>query len=359
MADHETVLRLGVGALLAVLLHAGMLPAVRWSIAHESGTTRALPAELEGMLPEPDVQLGRPKPRRASVAWIAHDDFRRLIAPRAATEQPALQQTVEPTPNAPLPADPTPPDLTQRPQPPQPPQPSKPAPAAAEPLTEPTPVADASPIEAPPDGPSPIPPPTDVPPVAQAVESVSQAAPQPAAEARPTAAPRSRQDVSPTQLALPSDKVRPGSVIVGDGVEITTARPRFALSALMTAVPNNTRVRVLFNHNGEVVQAQLLGTTGYADFDGPILESLYRWRASGPKVREHVGPLEVRLGYLIRPELGRKTPSGTVPEEDATKQDNTTQDEARDQHEGGDEGGDARGDKGGDESGPPAERTGD
>ncbi len=298
MVDRETIVRLSVGAVIAMLLHAMLLPAMQWSVGRQASWTRELPAELETMLPDPDVRLGRPNPIRASVAWIAHEDFRRLIAPQAQTQQPALQSQAEPIETAPLPTDPTRPAPTPAPLPQQPPappsvdalEPEPPHPSIPEPPIETT-LADTPAVV--PVAPTPPTPSTAPPPRPQ---------PHPPTTAKPTAAPRDRQDVDPTQLVLTYDRLVPGGVIVGDGIEITTARPHFALSALLTAVPNNTSVRVVFNAQGEVIEAGLLGTTGYADFDGPILQSLYRWQARGPKLTEHDRPTAVRVRYLLRPE---------------------------------------------------------
>ena len=36
-----------------------------------------------------------------------------------------------------------------------------------------------------------------------------------------------------------------------------------------------------FDRTGKVVQATLLASTGHENVDGPIVDSLYRWRARG------------------------------------------------------------------------------
>lgn len=61
-------------------------------------------------------------PEKVTVAWIAHDDFKKLIARETDTLQPALQSKAEPVPNAPI---------VRNPSPPVPPQP-KPNPATSQ-----------------------------------------------------------------------------------------------------------------------------------------------------------------------------------------------------------------------------------
>lgn len=316
MIERENILPLLVGVIVAVGLHALALSAATWDLWRQAAGAAELPAEVEELLPQPRVTLGRAGPRVATVAWIAHDDFRRLMAPPSATEQPAAQQDVEPMDAAAMPVDPTPPSPAAPRELPQPPAPS--LVEAAEPPQSDMPLD---------------PPPTDVP---DRVAAPGQTAPDTVdakryptpfleAAARPTAAPREPREVSPTRIRPQSDRVTPGGVIVADGIEIHTAQPRFALTTTLTAVPRNTRVRVVFNAAGEVIEAQLLASTGYLDVDGPILQSLYRWRASGPRLAEQTGPFELRISYLM----------GRVPAEAAKADESVAADEADESGETG------------------------
>ena len=64
---------------------------------------RAVPIEIE------QVAIGKDRPRdEVAVAWIAYDDFKKLVAVESTTQQPAIQNKVDPVANAPLPRDPTP-----------------------------------------------------------------------------------------------------------------------------------------------------------------------------------------------------------------------------------------------------------
>lgn len=93
--------------------------------------------------------------------------------------------------------------------------------------------------------------------------------------------------------------VRPGAVLVGDGIEIKTAVPRLSAIAQATVIPNNPEVRVTFNKEGEVINAEFVQGTGSANWDGPIQASLYKWRATGKRFQEHSGPLVLKLTILI------------------------------------------------------------
>jgi len=152
-SNRESNLAVAVGGVLAVLVHLAVLPAVARSLQGSDPThqpeqllqelrktdvpeTPARPHPPHPKPPqEPKVPLGRDDaPDRHTVAWISHDDFEQLIAPKSHTEQPALQRDVTPTPQAPLIADPTPLALASKPSPPSPP--ATPPPSARSPSPE-------------------------------------------------------------------------------------------------------------------------------------------------------------------------------------------------------------------------------
>jgi len=98
--------------------------------------------------------------------------------------------------------------------------------------------------------------------------------------------------------------VRPGAVLTRRGLRIKTIRPRFSAVTQVSAVPANPLVRVSFNREGQVISARFIRSTGYADVDGPILASLYRWSAAGALLRtldERI-TIQVRLILLPGPE---------------------------------------------------------
>lgn len=104
-------------------------------------------------------------------------------------------------------------------------------------------------------------------------------------EARPTSVPRSDRESVATQTTPMPDHVVLGRVLVSDGIEIKTTRPRFNISTLFTASPRNPVATIVFDKTGQVVRAELILSSGFADIDSPILNSLYEWRASGKKLQ--------------------------------------------------------------------------
>ncbi len=70
----------------------------------DGNNIRAVPIVIE------QVAIGKDRPRdEVAVAWIAYDDFKKLVAVESTTQQPAIQNKVDPVKSAPLPRDPTPP----------------------------------------------------------------------------------------------------------------------------------------------------------------------------------------------------------------------------------------------------------
>jgi len=78
----------------------------------EKNNTAVRPIEINQLVIGKDKQ----DDTKLAVAWIAYDDFRKLIAPASEVEQPALQSKVDPVKGASTPRDPSPPSQPQ-PQP--------------------------------------------------------------------------------------------------------------------------------------------------------------------------------------------------------------------------------------------------
>ncbi len=118
---------------------------------------------------------------------------------------------------------------------------------------------------------------------------------------RPSSAPRSDRESPPVSLTDHPVNVRlqPGAVLVGRGVEIKTALPRLSTVARFIP-PKNARVRLTFDRTGQVLHALFLQSTESESWDGPILASLYQWRATGKLFDEHPGPfiLEINLIFV-------------------------------------------------------------
>jgi outer membrane biosynthesis protein TonB len=126
----------------------------------------------------------------------------------------------------------------------------------------------------------------------------SQQAPQTAApKSNPTAAPQQPREAPPVSRI--EGQVKPGAVIARYGIEIRTIRPRFSTIAVRSSIPANPTVQVVFDKLGDVVDARILKSSGYANIDSPILNSLYRWKATGENLKKLTGNLTVEIRFLL------------------------------------------------------------
>ncbi len=117
---------------------------------------------------------------------------------------------------------------------------------------------------------------------------------------RPSSAPRSDRESPPVSLTDRPVNVRlqPGAVLVGRGVEIKTALPRLSTVARFIP-PKNARARLTFDRTGQVLHALFLQSTESESWDGPILASLYQWRAAGKLFDEHPGPFVLEINLIF------------------------------------------------------------
>ena len=313
---HQPWVPLAVGVVVSVALHVAAVPVVvRSTIGRRAPDRMAQPRRVD----EPDPQkVGQDNAAASSVAWISHRDFQDLLARQGRVDQPALQQKVEPVEDADTPADPTPaapaalhPVITAVAEPPSPQQPIEAVRSgAAAPVAVPLKAAADWVLAAvvpnlaittgavSPD-PSPVAPQHQPP----APRPDTHREPQPAVETltepKPTSAAKSDAQSPPVRLTEDAIKVRPGKVIVGEGIEIRPARPRFSVVTLVSAIPNNPRARLNFDRDGKVVAVELLTSTGYTDLDGPIEASLYKWRARGPRLEKLTTGFEIEVELIL------------------------------------------------------------
>jgi hypothetical protein len=103
-----------------------------------------------------------------------------------------------------------------------------------------------------------------------------------------------------------SAKFKPGTPIAHEGIRIRPKLPRYTMVTRATSRPNNPLVIIKFNRAGKVVKAEFAPgrSTGSADWDGPLLASLYEWTAAGKKLQELPvsdpdAVLVLRLEYLL------------------------------------------------------------
>jgi len=55
--------------------------------------------------------------------------------------------------------------------------------------------------------------------------------------------------------------------------------------------------RLKFDPSGEVLLAEMLESTGYDNIDAPILASLYKWQATGPKLEAIDQPFSITIHF--------------------------------------------------------------
>lgn len=285
--DRETAMSLAVGAAMGLLLCIVVLPAsVRMLLTthHFDLSQVSLPRDnqtprLPPIVRPNDVPIGDDKPNVVRVAWISHNDYRRLIAPRGPTEQPAIQMTVDPVPAAPHRLDATTPGAAARR--------SRTTTAEARQQR----LHPALPTR--PNG-------TLVPNRPKGTHQHAKMKTTQATEAAPrklTASARTDREASAVSLIGDSSKVQAGRVITAEGVRIQTVAPRINAVTYLTAMRGGIRlpVHVKFDLEGRVIKAQLCKRTGYPEVDTPILASLYRWKAGGEHLADMDGPFEIPI----------------------------------------------------------------
>ena len=311
---HEVWVALPIGLLLSLLIHVVLL-------------TPAPGAWLEDP-PRKGPPLGSPDaPEKARMAWISHDAFRAVRGPASPVKQPALQTEAPRVPDAPAELDPTAAaPLAQR--------------AARKGERAPSPVQAARPVSPfrRPEAAAPRPSPGAQGPrtagasaeLGGARERAAQrekraaraeryrgpserdaprrnrpgAAADAAAEAprdaepRPTRAARSEKESATS--AEKEREIEPGNrVRVGPGLEIVTKRPRFSAVTRSSAMPRNPVAELTFSGAGRVIGVRFLRRAGHPGVDGPVLASLYAWRARGPRLERIEGPWRLRVRVLL------------------------------------------------------------
>jgi outer membrane biosynthesis protein TonB len=304
--------RLGVAVVLSLAAHVLVLLLV-WP-AVGLGSPAADPANDSASKPErrDDPELGQTEPSESQVAWISHEAFQELMAEQARTRQPAVQQKAEPAEQAPMELDPTPPvpppqprqtaqqptrqpaetpALAQAQQPrrglPNPPTANGQIPFQPEPVTAPgkarekTPDASAGQTGR-----------------QQEVSPQPQTPPQPQRQPKPTAVPKAQKEALPSDIRVNPKTFRFGQVLARDGLTIQTAVPRFSAVAQVSSIGASLpTARLTFDPKGQVIEAKMLSSTGYENIDGPILASLYKWEATGPKLDSRQQPFNITIHF--------------------------------------------------------------
>ena len=241
---------------------------------------RVLPAESpEVVAPGNDIPAGTP---RDEPPPVEDPEIPKPVDDPAPT--PATDPQTEPTPSAP------PADAPETPAPPKPQPETEPSPKPEEPKPEPEPKPQPTPTPQP--TPNPQPTPTPAPTPQPPSEPKPAGAPpsgetEPAAPGPPRPTPPTPGESAPKEsdafsvIDAPPEAWKTGRPLAMKGLEILTRRPQLPLLTQLTTRPRDPIVEMRFDRTGKVVQATLLVSTGHENVDGPIVDSLYRWRARG------------------------------------------------------------------------------
>lgn len=118
----------------------------------------------------------------------------------------------------------------------------------------------------------------------------------------PTAAPRQDRESPPVTRMIDTLTIKPGGVVTGEGLEIKTFAPRPSTITLYSTIPNNPKATLVFDKTGTVIDVRLQRSTGSPNWDGPVITSLYRWKAQGKMIDELEHTLEVPVQLILSPE---------------------------------------------------------
>jgi len=261
-----------------------------------------------------------------------------LVDRSAAAAQPATLTPAATAPPEPTPPSPTPPAVaTTTPVEPKPAQPAQPEPAPA--LSVPGIVPDpraldraltTDPSTAPPTSPDPTKPPeaaTPLPsttspkdasasatkptpapaptqPTAPAkVEKPGQERPQvppqvdaPGAATNPNAdragpvtdgAKSDKQSAATSVIDVPASLWKNGKPLAREGLNIKTRRVELTTLTQVSGNYRNPQCDIYFDHTGKPVQVKIVESSGLTDaVDEPVVDTLYRWRASGKQISQ-------------------------------------------------------------------------
>ncbi len=293
--------RLWIGALVSLLVHGATVGALAGSFRTLSAPDAAPAPTPEAMEEDERTPLGNERSTARTIDWVGYDRYREHLAPQAESEQALMElgQVVassagaaEAQPEAAAPAEPTPEpaDATGA-------EPAESQDSSLALLPEQPPREEAGEV---PVGPG------------EADESPAQRR-QPALDERPETPPapapqesRAPSDgAAPTQTPAPQTQpnvaVTPGNAdkqadatsrkkvveykigepLAAQGLDIKTVRPQFSIRTQVMAFPSSPLVRISFNRFGSPAKVELLQSTGYEDVDRPLMDAMYRWRATG------------------------------------------------------------------------------
>lgn len=168
---------------------------------------------------------------------------------------------------------------------------------------EPSPTASKTPAERPAESDGDTVEDQQTPAKADAAEAAEQQEQTPPSQARegdsPTSAPRQERESPPVTRIEDTIVVRPGRVLTAEGIEIDTFAPRPSTITLYSTIPRNPEAILIFDKTGSVIDVTLKHSAGSPGWDGPIVTSLYRWRAKGPLIDNLDGTLSVPVRLIL------------------------------------------------------------
>ena len=326
-----------LGLLVSLLLHATVLvPALVGVMTGQTFSPGPLKARFEPedfLTPEeppPDdsVKLGIDESTESTMTWIGYDEYEEHLAALAETDQAAFTDSTAGGAPSEAASSPAPAAEVQPPD-----NASEETGETTDPLAELEAWLEASVVgPGPPEGE-----PTDPTAETQALEDLleslermlsearerqprQQAAPpqppkpqQPAqpseADARPTppgepADPSDQESDATSTRDVQLDDIKLGKPFAAHGLRIKPRRPEFTTLTMLTAAPGNPLVELRFRRDGKPQRVRILKSSGDARIDEGILNSLYRWRASGKRLQElkkgETIPVRIRIVLLGR-----------------------------------------------------------
>ena len=320
MVPHRASTAVLLGLVVSLVLHCSiLLPGLINVMSGDVEPMRVLRADFnpEDFMTadvEPEkVKLGIDESTVSTMTWIGFEDYQKHLAAIAEVEQAAFQTT--PTGSEAAPASPSV---------------SPPAPDPQDdPSTSPDPFDELEAWFAAEEGEGPaLGEPTSPDARSQAIEDIIErlermmgnaveterptrhepaplepAPPEPApVQPQPAGQPgvQSDQESDATStVEVTMEQLTLGRPLAAHGLQIKPRKPVFTTLTLLTAVPANPTAELRFRRDGKPARVRLLESSGDPRIDEAVLNSLYRWRAAGKKLRELKGdetiPVKIRI----------------------------------------------------------------
>jgi hypothetical protein len=102
-------------------------------------------------------------------------------------------------------------------------------------------------------------------------------------------------------IDAPPENWKAGKPLAAHGLELKPRRPNFTTLQSLTTAPGNPLVEIRFGSDGKPKEARIVSSSGDRASDSSILSSLYRWRASGKRLKTLKGKetIDIRIRILL------------------------------------------------------------